>query len=553
MQGIVELHGAKLVVNVEGTSLPLYSTSFMPGDQVEMNSTGTWSLARREPHTTVAVKRPNGTLYFPTLGPACPFTLKCFNYSIANGARLVIRFDETGKYTIEQTFGPGPDQDATAIIAAYRQTPKRPPLPVKQGAHYYTRDEIVNHNDLNTFTIDPATSQDFDDAISVDLAEGVVYVHIVDAASIDVSSIEQKIRERCVTLYLANDQTEHLLDEEDACYKYSLIEGQERQVITVKVKLHYGEVETFEIYRSTIIVKTRWNYEEVKNVLENACAPPEIKMLADWSNMRSCDMQYNLALPSVRPLVGKDGKPNKIIHDTTNDLAHSVVSTPMILANMIVSKHLHSCGVRIPNRFHDVLRGIPHGHNAFPSTGHPHVDSFLLIKRYAKALYSCDQWGHFGLRLQEYVHFTSPMRRYADIITHRLLAGYHYDDDALDEEVAYLNRRVALCRALQDLYSGWKIAQWYSAHPDNYTVYVTDVKQVGVMWYMPTLSLNGFTHVRQIKPSQYYTFDMRTQSLVGGNDGIRISLGQPMTSVLIEIDAITFIPQLELHALTNTL
>ncbi len=552
MRGIVELHGAKLVVNVEGNSLPLYSTSFMPGDQVEMNPSGTWSLVRREPHTTVAVKRANGTLYFPTLGPACPFTLKCFNYSITTGARLVIRFDETGKYTIEHTFSSSPEHDAAAIVAAYRQTPKRPEIHLKQGAHYYTRDEIVNHNDLNTFTIDPTASLDFDDAISVDLAQGVVYVHIVDAAAMDLSTIEQKIRERCVTLYLGNDHTEHLLDEEDACYKYSLIEGQERQVITVKVKLLYGEVETFEIYRSTIIVKSRWNYEEVKNVLENDCAPPEIKMLADLAAIRSCDVAYNIALPSVRPLVSRDGKPNKIIHDTTNDAAHSVVSVAMILANMVISKQLHGCGVRIPNRFHDVLRGIPHGHNAFPSTGNSNVDSFLLIKRYAKALYSCDQWGHFGLRLQEYVHFTSPMRRYADIITHRLLAGYHYDDDALDEEVVYLNARVNHCRKLQEVYTSWKIAQWYTAHPETHTVYITDVKQVGVMWYMPTLSLNGFTHVRQIKPSQYYTFDLRTQSLVGATDGIRISLGQPITAVLVEMDPITCVPNLELYALTNT-
>jgi ribonuclease R len=545
MRGTVELHGAKLVVNVEGTSLPLYSSSFMPGDQVEMND-GAWSLVRREPHTTVAIKRANGSLYFPTLGPACPFTLKCYNYSIQNGARLTVRFDETGKYTIEQPFGPGPEHDAAAIVAAYRQTPKRPTLSVKQGAHYYTSDEIINHNALNTFTIDPATSQDFDDAISVDVTERTVYIHIVDAAAMDVAMIEEKIRARCVSLYLGNDHTEHLLDEEDACYKYSLIEGQERQVITVKVKMNYGEVETYEIYRSTIIVKTRWNYEEVKNVLENGCAPPEIKLLADLAAIRSSDVSYTIALPSVRPLVGKDGKPNKILHDATNDTAHSVVSVAMILANMVVSKHLHSCGVRIPNRFHDVLRGIPHGHDAFPSTGNTSADSFLLIKRYAKALYSCDHWGHFGLQLQEYVHFTSPMRRYADILVHRLLAGYHYENDALDEEVAYLNRRVALCRTLQDVYTSWKIAQWYAAHPGPQTVYITDVKQAGVMWFMPTLSLNGFTHVRQIRPSQFYTFDIRTQSLLGTTDGSSISVGHTRIANLVDLDTVTCVPTLEL-------
>ena len=149
--------------------------------------------------------------------------------------------------------------------------------------HLYTIDGIINHNNLDTFTIDPTNSVDFDDAITVDVANKIIYVHIVDIAGVELlGEGNKRLRERCFTLYMANEHTEHLLDEVDASKNLSLIEGMERGTVTVKIVLDdEGMVSSYDIYRSTIVVKKRWNYEQVLDAINNNVAPESILFLAN--------------------------------------------------------------------------------------------------------------------------------------------------------------------------------------------------------------------------------------------------------------------------------
>jgi ribonuclease R len=409
---------------------------------------------------------------------------------------------------------------------------------LKIGKNLYTIDEIINHNNLDTFTIDPTNSVDFDDAITVDVTNRIIYVHIVDIAGSELlGDGNKKLKERCFTLYMANEHTEHLLDEIDASKNLSLIEGKERRTITVKIILdEEGMVSSYDIYRSTIVVKKRWNYEQVLKAYNEKNCGDAIQFLADLTIKRSTVTTYNISLPSLR--IKSDivsGKPEMIICEDTNDISHTLVATAMILANLVVSKHLSEKNILIPNRFHDSLKGfiMPD----FDSTGNELVDSFIIVKRYARACYSIDKKGHFGLGIKDYVHFTSPMRRYADVLVHRLLAGYQIDD--LEEQVDWINLRAGLVRSAQDMYNHWKVLEWICMMDKEkiYDIWVTGINASGIIWFMPSLSLNGFFHVSNFEPKQYWKYEVG--KLVGGNGGVEIGMGNKLNCKIKEINKIT--------------
>jgi ribonuclease R len=412
-----------------------------------------------------------------------------------------------------------PRDDAPCLLSLYKAytdpSPSSPSSASSASAPLYTRPDVVCHDDLDTFTIDPTDSKDFDDAISVDVVASTIYVHIVDIASVPLTKVEEeRLKRRCLTLYLANEHVEHLLDEETASHRLSLVVGHQRPTVTVKLVMRDGLVQSYEVYRSTIVVKRRYTYEEALAELASTSA---LQYLDALTRQRSSAVDYTIRLPSLRLTVDRGtGLLTEARLEETNDPAHSLVATAMILANLTVSKHLAEKGVLLPNRFHAPLRGFVRPEE-MPITHNEVVDSFILVKRYSRACYSIDEKGHFGLGLTDYVHFTSPMRRYADVLVHRLLAGMTVPD--LAEQVEHLNHRARVVRSLQDLYERWKVTRYLRTLGGPHIVYITDVKAAGILWFMPSLMLNGFCHISMVRPRQYWS--LSDDCLVGAVDTIR--------------------------------
>lgn len=541
MLGTVELHGAKQVLRdtVTNTTVSFSSPFFLPGDQVFQSMDTTFILKHRTPqaHCAVVTQLEPLRVSYVTLPITSPFqpTLDLL-FTPVLGDRIVFSFDSEGGFEVIGRFTGEPKDDVPCLLRIYKTVAPYAIRLATRGLPLYTQNAVVNHEDLDTFTIDPASSKDFDDAISVDPETDTVYVHIVDIAHAHLSNAENdRLMDHGLTLYLANEHTEHLLDEHTVAHRLSLIQGHRRTVITVKLTLADGLVQSYDIYQSTIVVKRRYNYTEVQHALDAGTATPAIQYLDRLSKERSKDVQYSVSLPSVRLTVDPaTGLATEVRTENTNDASHTLVATAMILANMTVSHHLSLKGVAIPNRFHAPLRGF----RPVPtSTGNADVDSFLLIKRYAKAYYSVDEKGHFGLDLTEYVHFTSPMRRYADVLVHNLLAGYQYTD--LEERVSRLNHRANVVRSLQDLYERWKTLRWIQTlHVDTrYRAYITDVKRVGVMWFIPSLLLNGFSHVATLRPAQFWGFRDDMGHLLGATR--TVGLGDALDAVLSNINPLT--------------
>jgi len=548
MEGKIEFHGAKqmfvsgdFIINVNNTI-----NDFISGDKVSYtkNDKDNVILLKRQEQAVIGIVKNiyknYAYLHIANFSLVCKYTPKIINNNYKIGDRFVIWLHSNGTVTVKNKYTLDNIDDVKCLLDMYCQIPSKDGIEdedeLKKGKHLYTIDGIINHTNLDTFTIDPTNSVDFDDAISVDVSNKTIYVHIVDIANIILlGEGNKRLRERCLTLYLANEHTEHLLDEVDASKNLSLIAGVDRHTVTVKIILDdEGMVSSYDIYRSIINVKKRWNYEQVLKAIEEKNCGDAIQFLADLTIKRSSDVTYNISLPSLR--IKSDivsGKPESIICEETNDISHSLVATAMILANLVVSKHLSEKNIAIPNRFHDSLKGFIAPN--FDSSGNELVDSFILIKRYARAYYSIDKKGHFGLGIKDYVHFTSPMRRYADVLVHRLLAGYQIDD--LEEQVDWINLRAGLVRSAQDMYITWKVLNWIEGMNKEkiYEIWVTGINANGIIWFMPSLSLNGFCHVSNFEPKQYWKFI--DQKLVGASN--EIGMGNKLNSKVKEINKIT--------------
>jgi exoribonuclease R len=508
----VECHGGKLVIVVNDKPILVpHQVQCLPGDVMnqEMN------IIKRNAQSHIGlVHRATPTEAHITLLTVSGVFSPIVYGSYEKGERVVVWFKEDGSYHVVQRYSFDAIDDASCIRQAYSLLATRTRPETTQGASWYTK-PYTDHSDLMTCTIDPAHSVDFDDAISMD--EHAMYVHIVDMAHAELTEREQKrLRERCLTLYLANESTDHLLDDETASNHLSLVVGQPRRTITVRMVVEQGKVTSFDIYPSTIVVKRRYTYEQVITVLTAANTAESVttfekgrdeyvRMFDTWRNvsrLRSTQIDYHLYLPAVRFRVLPTGEIDSVLIEP-EDESHQLVATAMIMTNMVVSCHLRACGVIFPNRFHETLRGIRPS-PSMVKTGHPHVDSFLMVKTYARAHYAIDEAGHFGLGLSEYIHFTSPMRRYADVLVHRILAGTVYTKDVLEDEVQWINRQATNVKTLQTLYSKWKLSRY--ATRERHTVYITGVNRGGVMWFLPDLSLSGYSHVTKIMPSQRWTF-----------------------------------------------
>ena len=518
--GIIEFHGAKQILNINNTQILLDKDHFIPGDKVYLDENNKPILYERKPQAVIGIVKSlyqgEAYLYLLNFGVNCKYIPTISNNKYVLGDRLVLWLYQDGKIDVYSKYTSSAKDDVKCLLDMYSLIKDRPVFSEQLKEPLYTTNQIINHNNLNTFTIDPKSSVDFDDAISVDVENNTIYIHIVDIANVDLLSYgNSRLRERCLTLYLSNEHTEHLLDEIDASDNLSLIVGKQRKVITVKIKLNEGIVEDYEIYKSTIVVKKRWNYEEVLDTINNGTFTKEINYLINLTHKRNANVNYNISLPSIRILSDQNGLIESITEEKSNDISHSLVATAMILANLVVSKHLDSNNVKIPNRFHDKIRGFVEPE--FTRTGNESVDSFIMVKKFAKACYSVDNKGHFGLGISDYVHFTSPMRRYADVLVHRMLGGYHNNN--LESEVSWINHRSSLVKICQDTYLNWKIIRYVKENMNNtYEIWITGINKNGILWYLPSLSLNGFIHVACLRPKQMWKFV--NEELIGENNQI---------------------------------
>ncbi len=323
-----------------------------------------------------------------------------------------------------------------------------------------------NRRDLTEqvcFTIDPESARDFDDAVAIE-KEGDNYrlfVHIADVSYYvkEGSAIDREALQRGNTYYLP-ERALHMLPEKLSANLCSLRPDEKKYAFTCEMLVNKkGEVIDYDIYESVIVSKARLTYDQALRIIVGdpdleEKFPHVVKPLRYMEELTKILLKereergsIDFDLPESKILFTETGDPYDVV-PYERHLAHQIIEEFMILANRTVAKFMEERGYPFIYRTHeqpdldkvvrfvDLVSGL--GYDvSYPEKITPHfiqeilkkvagtpeenLVRFMALRTMKQAKYTVENIGHFGLALDTYTHFTSPIRRYADLVVHRML------------------------------------------------------------------------------------------------------------------------------------
>ncbi len=351
--------------------------------------------------------------------------------------------------------------------------------------------ELAKRRDVRnilTMTIDPVDARDFDDALSVrPLEEGwwEVGVHIADVAHFiqKDSPLDAEAYKRATSVYLP-DRVLPMLPEHLSNGLCSLRPDEDKYAFSTIFEINaQGKVREYWIGRTVMRSSRRFAYEEVQEMIEGAEGDHkgEVMLLNEMAqNLRKARFKkgaINFSSSEVRFKLDETGKPIGIMVKESKE-AHQLIEEFMLLANRTVAEHVSKVEVKgkpvpFPYRVHDqpneaklemfAAFASRYGHKLNLNSpenisrsfnemlaevqGKPeqHVLESLGIRTMAKAVYTTENIGHYGLGFQDYCHFTSPIRRYPDVLVHRVL------QEVLDGDIKPVKNMEQLCRHCSEM------------------------------------------------------------------------------------------------------
>ncbi len=432
-------------------------------------------------------------------------------------------------------------------------------------------------------TIDPDDAKDFDDALSVEKHDDqtlTVGIHIADVSHYVArdSRLDQEANLRGNSVYLVGSVIP-MLPEKLSNNICSLVPGKDRLTFSVFVRMTpRGRIISHSIAKSVINSTRRFTYDEVQTILETGKGDysGELLLLNKIAlilrKKRTSEGSINFFSEEVRFVLDDQGDPLHVVVKESKD-SHKLVEDFMLLANRIVAQEITPAR-RVKKtalyRVHDVpeekkmvefIRFVKTlGYNfgkgksftakdlnelMAQAEGKPEelIVNDLAIRSMAKAVYSITNIGHFGLGFGLYTHFTSPIRRYADLIVHRLLYSYTtgakklpYSDDALDqiaEHITATERSAVEAERFSVRLN--QIALLKNSLGEEFDGIISGVTNFGFFVKLKETLAEGLVHVRELG-DEYYIFDELKYSLIGRKSKITYRLGDTVRVKLIRID-----------------
>ena len=329
-------------------------------------------------------------------------------------------------------------------------------------------DESENRRDLRDkiiVTIDGDDAKDLDDAIYIErLANGnfLLGVHIADVSYYvrENTPLDKEARERGTSVYLV-DRVLPMLPRRLSNGICSLNAGEDRLAMSIEMEIDYrGKVLKYEIFPSIIKVHTRLTYNIVRQILvdnDEALRQEHAKLMEPLENMeRLCHILRNHRMqrgavdfdfPEIKVKLDDTGKPIELVK-RVRSLSESIIEEFMLIANETIAQHMRKIKMpfvfrvheqpeqgkidKLNNLLHNFGQNIPKSDEIRPKelqnilkkvAGKPEerIISTVMLRSLKQARYEAENIGHFGLAATYYTHFTSPIRRYPDLIVHRLL------------------------------------------------------------------------------------------------------------------------------------
>ncbi len=472
------------------------------------------------------------------------------------------------------------------------------------------RSDVVNRRldlrDKLIITIDPADAKDFDDALSLDFLDNGNYllgVHIADVSHFiqQGSEMDKEAFKRGNSCYLV-DRVVPMLPEEISGNICSLLPNKLRFTFSVFLEISQsGMLKSYFLAESMIKSKKRFSYDEVQDIIKKYYENKQSDKKLNEKNTKKAQLNeliinlhklssllrkkrfskggINFDTIEVRFVLDENNKPVQAKLNSSNE-STQLVEECMLMANKTVAEHVkilsrrNSLKSKLPflYRIHDepneeklksVLDFIKiFIHNGTPMNGSSKaINDFLqkfegthekpivhqmLIRSMPKAEYSNINIGHYGLGFKEYTHFTSPIRRYPDLVVHRLLKSYingEFDKRGLLKLERHLEDIGENCsltekNAMEAERASVKIAQSVLASEyvgKEFIGTISGVTNFGLFVMLDDLYAEGLVHIRDLY-DDYYVFDEKNFSLIGKRRNKTFRFGDRIKVKIIKVN-----------------
>ncbi|KQT48836.1 ribonuclease R [Aureimonas sp. Leaf454] len=443
--------------------------------------------------------------------------------------------------------------------------------------------------DLPLVTIDPADAKDHDDAVHArpDEDGGNPGGFVATVAIADVSwyvrpgsRLDEEARQRGNSVYFP-DRVVPMLPERISNDLCSLKPDVDRPALAVRMIFDaQGEKLRHTFHRILMKSHAKIAYQEAQGAIDGAPSPVPADILNEvlrplWDcyaalkTAREKRQPLDLDLPEKKIILGPDGEVDRVIVPERLD-AHRLIEEFMIQANVAAAETLEDRRQSLIYRAHDApslskLEGLrdflrtldislAKGGSLRPSHfngilaqvkdgEHESLVNEVVLRSQSQALYSPENIGHFGLNLMRYAHFTSPIRRYADLIVHRALVtalklgegGLSEEDEAqLEETAETISRAERRAMAAERDTVDRLIAHHLAARiGETFDGRIAGVTKAGLFVVLPAFGADGFVPISTLG-NEYFSYDEVAHSLIGSRSGHGYRLGDPVEVKLAE-------------------